>query len=968
MEDEKNQNDDTGNEIGEDKKSQNDDTGNGNEIGEDEENQNDETGKANEIGEDEKNQNDDTGNEIGEEESAISPVEAREAAADVVLNAECQSSSILSSASYEGDDKVTEGDSKGSEIDKASEKMSKETAARGKRAEIRRNRRDRKVSEKGSLVDSKRRTIGGSAKRVALTPAKLAYSATHRNKEKEKAGKEVLGRNGAVKGGMDKSKTALPSVQTRNHEKKSEKSNWRSDRFALGEDEEANPGAIRVVNGRNSAAFSDSESKRASKSSTQRHSLQGEIDHEVDGEVVSAAVIDEEALQKEFENKMKAEMVQAAEVDFYEEPGFLQRHTGKIACLCCVLVLALAIGLGVGLGNSSGSSESATNITNSPTMSPTLRSDVDFLEDLFSEISGSAVFDDATTPQAKALESILNETESGVYGTRDVTEQYLKERYALRVFYYSTHGEGWAISNNNFTSTLETCAWMNGTQGNRLDCNDRDEVTGLSLNVFNLNGTIPSELASLSSLSYVSLAQNMLHGTIPSSLGELSEMKFLQLAFNALSGTIPDSFEKFTKMERFLLHANELTGTMPDIWGNSFTRLRVHDNKMNGTIPAMPSQMPLDWFQVNDNDFSGTLPRNLAAQPKLITLSVSNNRFEGSIPEQFGALTSMQNFVIDGNMFSSSLPNSFGNFEELTWLWVNNNAFTGTLPSSFGLLTTGTQFRFQNNNFEGTLPSDWSSLKKLDLLDVSNNPDLSGTIPASYSSLEKLTTVALQGTQISGGLAESFCAIEPAVSVSAECGGATPTVDCPCCHVCCDGGNCMLRDLNETCLNRADALENHDSFRDNTCVCSEDSMEVKCTETCESCDVDGVSCVRSSGYGSELDPATGESLSFYNDFAYVQGPYNGTVISFREVVVDAVTDHCEVTVNGETCQECRRVQCRSDLVGFNIFCNNLDIPAEINTCDDQAESNYLVAFTFWDRARVSGCPLFLYRILSNGAD
>jgi hypothetical protein len=53
---------------------------------------------------------------------------------------------------------------------------------------------------------------------------------------------------------------------------------------------------------------------------------------------------------------------------------------------------------------------------------------------------------------------------------------------------------------------------MNATLGNRLSCNEQDEVTDLFLNVVNLNGTIPSELGVLSSLSQMSLAKNELYG------------------------------------------------------------------------------------------------------------------------------------------------------------------------------------------------------------------------------------------------------------------------------------------------------------------------------------------------------------------------------------------------------------------------------------------------------------------------
>lgn len=174
-----------------------------------------------------------------------------------------------------------------------------------------------------------------------------------------------------------------------------------------------------------------------------------------------------------------------------------------------------------------------------------------------------------------------------------------------------------------------------------------------------------------------------------------------------------------------------------------------------------------------------------------------------------------------------------------------------------------------------------------------------------------------------------------------------------------------MRNLNETCSTRAQTLQNYDPFRDAICECSGDSEQVLCTETCESCSVDGTSCVKSINHGHDLNPETGERKNFFNTFEYVNGPYDGTVITFNETAIDALTDACEVIVNGQACRSCQRQVCKSDLVGLAIVCDNLDTPAEILTCDDQSTTNYLQAFTFWDPARVSGCNLFLYRILDD---
>jgi hypothetical protein len=340
-----------------------------------------------------------------------------------------------------------------------------------------------------------------------------------------------------------------------------------------------------------------------------------------------AVVVNEEVpvvyQAKEVEREEENEMIRT------EEEKKRRNKRRMYMFIFVVVVISAGVGAGVGAYFGTATSETyITNITSAPTPSPTLLGDYEYLEFLFRTISGDEVLDE-TTPQFQALESIYNESQSGVYNVRDLSEQHLEERYALRVLYYSTQGDGWGLADNNFTSTLPTCSWLYATQGNRLQCNEQDEVTDLFLNVVNLNGTIPSELGALSMLSQLSLAKNELYGksvctgtcagsesieskpsrtsllgTIPNSLGDLDDMKFLQLALNKLSGSIPTTFERFTKLERLIIHINHLTGTLPNIWSNSFERLRLNDNKLNGTIPEMPTQMPLDWFQISDNNFS----------------------------------------------------------------------------------------------------------------------------------------------------------------------------------------------------------------------------------------------------------------------------------------------------------------------------------------------------------------------------
>jgi Leucine-rich repeat (LRR) protein len=80
-----------------------------------------------------------------------------------------------------------------------------------------------------------------------------------------------------------------------------------------------------------------------------------------------------------------------------------------------------------------------------------------------------------------------------------------------------------------------------------------------------LCGTIPSEIAALSELEYLSLHTNHVSGTIPTELGELSKLRWLWLYGNDLTGTIPDEIAKLTNLKVFSVKDNDLSGRLPSL-------------------------------------------------------------------------------------------------------------------------------------------------------------------------------------------------------------------------------------------------------------------------------------------------------------------------------------------------------------------------------------------------------------------
>lgn len=126
------------------------------------------------------------------------------------------------------------------------------------------------------------------------------------------------------------------------------------------------------------------------------------------------------------------------------------------------------------------------------------------------------------------------------------TDREILERYALLTLYYSTTTptEKWKMNVNWKRNDKNICdGWYN------VQCKEIQEglsvtktnvVTTLTLKDNGLVGTIPEELAHLSSLETLHLDSNDLEGGVPASLGNLKELKSLRLSFNKLTGRVPN--------------------------------------------------------------------------------------------------------------------------------------------------------------------------------------------------------------------------------------------------------------------------------------------------------------------------------------------------------------------------------------------------------------------------------------------
>ncbi len=292
------------------------------------------------------------------------------------------------------------------------------------------------------------------------------------------------------------------------------------------------------------------------------------------------------------------------------------------------------------------------------------------------------------------------------------------ERAVLITLYNNTDGDNWTNNNGWKTPPLDTDGFaMPGTEGNWFGISvDADHVTGIVLNVNQLNGTIPSSLGNLSQLINLCMVINQLNGTIPPQLGNLSNLHNLSLAENQLSGTIPSQLGNLISLTVLNLGRNQLTGSIPSQLGNlsNLIDLFLYENQLSGAIPSQLS--------------------NLSNLQRLV---LSSNQLSGTIPAQLSNLSQLKHLLLDYNQLTGNIPSQLGNLAHLEYLYLRNNQLSGTLPSQLGNLITLEELLLCYNQLSGSIPSQLGNLKNLKGLWINDN-HLTGLIPSSLTNLVKM--------------------------------------------------------------------------------------------------------------------------------------------------------------------------------------------------------------------------------------
>ncbi|OEU12166.1 L domain-like protein [Fragilariopsis cylindrus CCMP1102] len=166
----------------------------------------------------------------------------------------------------------------------------------------------------------------------------------------------------------------------------------------------------------------------------------------------------------------------------------------------------------------------------------------------------------------------------------------------MAVFYYATNGDDWLQcsldgsdkcgsnppfnSKQRFLSDISECDWAGIT------CNMDDCVTRIEFESNNITGTIATEIGLLKDLVFLGMEDGGLTSTIPTELGGLTNLSIIDFDYNELSGSIPAQLYLLTDLVQLDLNDNELTGNIDDIGVFlDLEFLQLQNNQFTGTIP-----------------------------------------------------------------------------------------------------------------------------------------------------------------------------------------------------------------------------------------------------------------------------------------------------------------------------------------------------------------------------------------------
>jgi len=206
------------------------------------------------------------------------------------------------------------------------------------------------------------------------------------------------------------------------------------------------------------------------------------------------------------------------------------------------------------------------------------------------------------------------------------------------------------------------------------------------------SGELTSDLFSdgWTNIVELDLSVNILDGPLPSNLFSVTTMEVLDIHGNNFVGPIPEITVPHDNLFFLALHENKLDWRIPETINNLVNLAHLDISKNNMEIPfpsTFPEMTTLRYLFTGDNPFEDhPIPEWVASMTNLRELSMKANRLTGTIPAFIGGLTRLQVLDLDRNSLTGPIPDEIGLLTGVDTLMLNRNLLTGTIPDTFSLM------------------------------------------------------------------------------------------------------------------------------------------------------------------------------------------------------------------------------------------------------------------------------------------
>lgn len=325
--------------------------------------------------------------------------------------------------------------------------------------------------------------------------------------------------------------------------------------------------------------------------------------------------------------------------------------------------------------------------------------------------------------------SLSNKTINELYLSNNSLESDLSELTdfkQLEKFYSSNNNLGKKLSINFFK--LKNLSFIE-IQGSKLEVIDDNIYKLKKLETLKLHfNKLKKFTISNQNLTYLTLRNNFL-AELTDKIGGLSSLKYLDLSDNKLE-FLPKSIINLTLLDTLNLENNYLK-SLPKDFGNlsNLKFLNLEQNILTSLPHSFPNLYRLNYLNVTANDLN-SFPKNFGDLTSLENLQGSSNFIE-YLPNSFKKLENLKRINLRYNNLSK-LPTGFGNLKNLEFLYLGNkenfkyqfDRYNSDLHK-FKKDSIKRKSRLMNDII--FFPKDFVDLKKLKVIDLSNNYSLNNS-------------------------------------------------------------------------------------------------------------------------------------------------------------------------------------------------------------------------------------------------